>query len=119
MVYLLVKEWEVAAISSAEFVTHDELENANEKIMNYVDLAVARYVRESERRVRAEIKASEDRTQEKINALRERFDIELGQVHAEIGHIQDALMWIMQRLPPEPLGPPPAQFVRHDEEKKA
>ena len=92
---------------SAEFVHHEELADATDKVMNYVDLAVQKYMRESERRIRAE-----------LQAFRERHDVEMAQVHAELGSIrtelggiQEMLRWIAQRLPPEPIGPPPAQFL--------
>ena len=92
---------------AAEFVNHQELESLEDRLVGYIEVAVQKSVRESERRVRAE-----------IQAFREHHDIELAQVHEALGRINDILMWIVQRLPPDPIGPPPAQFIRQDEEQK-
>lgn len=79
----------------------------------------AEYVRESERRIRAEIQASENRTNANLQAFRERHDVEMAQVHTEFAQIREVLMWIVQRLPPEPIGPPPAQFLKYNDIEKA
>ncbi len=106
---------------AAEFVNHEELESLEDRLIGYIEVAVQKTVRESERRVRREIET----LREDFTAFRNRHDVEmaqvhteLGQIHGEIARINEILMWIVQRLPPEPLGPPPAQFVRHDEEQQ-
>ena len=108
---------------SAEFVRREEFETLADQMTGYTDVAVQKYVRESERRIRAEMQAfrAEVRQElqafrEELQAFRERHDVEMAQVHTEIAQIHEVLMWMAQRLPQEPISPPPAQFLKHDGE---
>ena len=103
---------------ASNFVAHDEIERRFTNMTGYVDHSIDQIritliaeIRASEARTQERIEASEARTQAKLDAFRERHDVEMAQVHAEFGRIQEVLLWIAQRLPPEPIGPPPAQFL--------
>jgi 5-formyltetrahydrofolate cyclo-ligase len=106
---------------ASEFIGRDEFERRLGSFTGYVDHTISQLktfvvneVKASESRTQKKIEAVQTSLQESLQAFRERHDVEIAQVHTEIGQIREILLWIAQRLPPEPLGPPPAQFVQHD-----
>ena len=107
---------------AAEFVNHDELKEVSDNLIGYVDLVVDKSVRASEKRLRSEIQESEARLRleilgvaERLQDFRERHDFEMAQVHTELGRINEMLLYIVQRLPIQPIQSPPAQFLSHEQ----
>ena len=49
-----------------------------------------------------------------IQAFHDQYVIEMAQVHEELGRIHEMLLYIIQRLPAQPIQPPPAQFSSHE-----
>jgi|GEM_PF-5626441 len=99
---------------AAEYVSHDEFEFSNDRLIAFVQTPIKSMVRVSERRLRTEIQDSEGRLRAELQAFRERHDVELAQIHTKLGRIHEMLLYIIQRLPAQPIQPPPAQFLSHE-----
>jgi hypothetical protein len=96
---------------AAEFVRRDEFADAMTMIVGEIRalrLSIVGLQSSVEERIQ-EVKAD-------LQAFRERHDVELAQTHQEIGRLDEILMYVVQRLPPEPIQPPPIQFLKHEDE---